>query len=49
MEILVPYDQRRQMEAELLESFQGTALVEITEFGYYAKAGKELILFEEKA
>lgn len=49
MEILVPYDQRRQMEAELLESFQGPALVEITEFGYYAKAGKELILFEEKA
>lgn len=45
--LLVPCSQRSGMEAELLESFQGTAQVEIEEYGYYAKAGKELLLFKE--
>ena len=45
--ILVPCSGRPAMEAELLESFQGTAEVEITDFGYFARAGKELILFDD--
>lgn len=36
------------MEKQILESFQGSAKTQIDDFGYYAKNGKELLLFKEK-
>lgn len=44
---LVPASEQAFMEDKLRESFQGTAGVETGYFGYYAKQGKELLLFEE--
>ena len=45
---LVPLTERASMEKQLLESFQGSAKTEIEDYGYYAKNGKELLLFEEE-
>ena len=45
---LVPLTERTSMEKQLLESFQGSAKTEIEDYGYYAKNGKELLLFEEE-
>lgn len=45
---LVPLTERASMEKQLLESFQGSAKTQIDDFGYYAKNGKELLLFKEK-
>ena len=45
---LVPLTERASMEKQLLESFQGSARTEIEDYGYYAKNGKELLLFEEE-
>ena len=45
---LVPLIERTSMEKQLLESFQGSAKTEIEDYGYYAKNGKELLLFEEE-
>lgn len=45
---LVPLTERASMEKQLLESFQGSAKTEIEDYGYYAKNGKELLLFERK-
>ena len=45
---LVPLTERASMEKQLLESFQGSAKTEIKDYGYYAKNGKELLLFEEE-
>ena len=41
-------DYGTSMEKQLLESFQGSAKTEIEDYGYYAKNGKELLLFEEE-
>lgn len=46
---LVPQDEQEAMEKQLLESFQGSAKTQIDDFGYYAKNGKELLLFEEQS
>ena len=48
MRFLVPLTERTYMEKQLLESFQGSAKTEIEDYGYYAKNGKELLLFEEE-
>lgn len=45
---LVPLTERASMEKQILESFQGSAKTQIDDFGYYAKNGKELLLFKEK-
>lgn len=45
---LVPQSEKEAMEKQLLESFQGSAKTQIDDFGYYAKNGKELLLFKEK-
>ena len=45
---LVPQDEKDSMQKQLLESFQGSAQTQIDDFGYYAKYGKELLLFEEE-
>ena len=45
---LVPLTERASMEKQLLESFQGSAKTEIEDYGYYAKNGKERLLFEEE-
>lgn len=45
---LVPEEEKKSMEKQLLESFQGSARTEIEEYGYYAKNGKELLLFQEE-